>query len=403
MTALCGGGASGPKPDVGNNIIYNAAGLAALLEFSGYGALATLAVILGTLLYDATTLCSTDPPAQPTFTVAELEALFTFQPSTDFTSGLGKLKDLVANILWFQLCQCTSVTTPPLPAPTALPPAAFIGSGTGTACGEFTSGEHQIIGGVAQQHSIIPPTDVTLVFTADFIANSVLLPVGATSVVLTGTLDTSTYTGAGNPASILYQFNNGTALVGGAGGVTFPSAPATRQLTIAVPAGATRVSIFLVKAFTTSYEIDGHAILDCVCPGPGAAAQAGCCPPDPTLVAQLNAIYNLLVGLKPPSVKEDTVHSGLSGNGTIPIGAQCIAIKVDITTDIAGAIIDAGSPSYYFNRGYIVPITLEAPIAATRKLVYNPQVFALPNLTESIGYSLPTGLVIKITELIAGS
>ena len=140
----------------------------------------------------------------------------------------------------------------------------------------------------------------------------------------------------------------------------------------------------------------------------GAALESGCCPPDPTIEAKLNAIFGLVKAIyeglpsSPHSYAEATIHSALTGNGSIVLAATALAIKVDITADTTGFRISPGDPSYYWSRGYIVPITAEAPVRRPVRLVYNPQQYELPALTDSIGYTLPPGITIKITELVAG-
>src|SRR6476619_3120534 len=115
MTALCGGGASGPRPGVAETIIFTAGSLSSLLNNKG-GAWATVAApLLGVLAYSATSLCSTDPPAEPTITTAEYKALLALEPWDDLQSALTKLRDLVTRLLWYDLCECTSTTTPGLP------------------------------------------------------------------------------------------------------------------------------------------------------------------------------------------------------------------------------------------------------------------------------------------------
>jgi hypothetical protein len=123
VTALCGGGPSGPKPGVAELIAISAPMIGSKLNNMG-GLWATLAVgALGLLTYEASELCTTDPPPQPTITAAEYQALLELGPAELFTSALGKLKDLVTIALWFDLCACTSVTTPPPPTNLLQPPA----------------------------------------------------------------------------------------------------------------------------------------------------------------------------------------------------------------------------------------------------------------------------------------
>jgi hypothetical protein len=140
---------------------------------------------------------------------------------------------------------------------------------------------------------------------------------------------------------------------------------------------------------------------------PGQSVQP-CCPPDPTQAAmlaqilqQLQLVYASLPS-HPNSYAEASAHAGLTGDGSIVLVDDAIAIKVAITTDISWGGVAAGDPPFLFDRGYITPFNSEGPIYASNRLTFNPQVFLLPTLTDSIGYSLPPGEIITITELTAG-
>jgi hypothetical protein len=115
----------------------------------------------------------------------------------------------------------------------------------------------------------------------------------------------------------------------------------------------------------------------------------------------VKAIYEGMPS-SPHSYAEGTVHAGLTGNGSVTFVGDAIAVKVAITADTTGFRISSGDPPFYWSRGYIVPITAEAPVRRPVRLVYNPQQYELPALTDSIGYTLPPGLTISITELTAG-
>jgi hypothetical protein len=134
---------------------------------------------------------------------------------------------------------------------------------------------------------------------------------------------------------------------------------------------------------------------------------SGCCD-DSAIIATLqymqtvlNAIYQGLPR-QLNSYADGTVHAGLTGNGTLTlVEAAPLAVRVNITTDLAGGVA-AGAPQYLAGRGYIVPIINAAPVRDFVRLVYNPQMYVLPELTEQVGYTIPSGEVITITELVAG-
>jgi hypothetical protein len=126
-------------------------------------------------------------------------------------------------------------------------------------------------------------------------------------------------------------------------------------------------------------------------------------------MAQLQVIINLLNGLQlgssPPPLSalvETAVHSGLHDGGSILLRGDTIWVKVTITTDNPALPVGAGVPPYLFSRGFIVPIALEGPIRTNVRLVYNPQLYELPPLADSIGYQLGVGIIATLTELRAG-
>jgi hypothetical protein len=183
---------------------------------------------------------------------------------------------------------------------------------------------------------------------------------------------------------------------------------------MAIPANAVYWNAYTISGFggpgvvqSGTWTIDYELKFYCTGASPSTPA-APCCPPDPILLAKLTQIANQLdliysgLSSSPNSYAESTVHAGLSGNGRVTLSQSCLAVKVAITTDIASGGVDIGDPNYLFDRGYIVPITAEAPIAGDSRLVYNPQLTPLPILTEQIGYSLHPGVVISITEIIRG-
>lgn len=417
MTALCGGGASGPKATspaasylIGNsleNVVQAALGVSEVW--------ASLLVFAAAQSIPWDTFCTTDPPSMPTFTVSDIETITT-QPWNIGDPAFGKLVDLIEIGAWYYGCQCNTVVTPAPPAyPTfpngaqqpnnTTPPVPFTGACLKTAAtveltlsaaadADFT----QAWFGATALHTVTPSGGFT-------VSDASTLPAGATSFDCSGSFVNP---GSANTGALYFVWYDSTGTRLNQTHISRASGSPFSFTNLAIPAGSVYVVIEQDSAFgapgticTFSMTLTFHCSAQ---PSPITP----CCPPDPSLLGQLQLIFNMVQGiyqaLPAPlnSFAESTVHAGLSGNGTVPIGAQTIAVKVTITTDIPGAVIDAGSPSYYFNRGYIVPITLEAPIAATRKLVYNPQVFMLPKLTEQVGYSLPVGLVVSITELVPG-
>lgn len=417
MTALCGGGTSSGRSSFGASVSVGVAQLAALLNNVPTPVAFALAGYLGLVAYDLSVFCVTDPPAMPTITAGDWVAALTLSDPVSHAQAIAKFQDMFANLLWPTFCKCDVGSTPAppsLPSPPAnLPtvnPTALPTGPSASPCWDSHQAYSIAPGTSVQRLGAITPesgTPITVTIGgSNFSAYPI--PAGANSAAYTATFSWTGVLSFAQQASLTFYTSAGgvisNVLLGSTGngnGVSFHttfSIPSTAAFWIATCAN---------NGANPALGLDLE--LTFFCAGSSSTAlSTPCCPPDPSETALLQTILQLVTSIYQGlptdlnSFAEATVHSGLSGNGTVPIGAQTIAVKVSITTDIAGAPIDTGSPDYYFSRGYIVPITLEAPIAATRKLVYNPQVFMLPKLTEEVGYSLPVGLVISITELTPG-
>lgn len=165
----------------------------------------------------------------------------------------------------------------------------------------------------------------------------------------------------------------------------------------------------------------------CQCKGPGFYVPPG--PPSPPagfpslpagptcttiqdVCNELQVIYQTLTYLTQslsanpvqPTVTlvDATRHSSLTGAGTLTLRAAAAAVRVEITTDVQAFGEAVGDPTYFYHRGFIVPIILGAPVRGLTQLTYNPQLYVLPPLTEQVGYTLSAGIVADIVELVPG-
>jgi hypothetical protein len=188
---------------------------------------------------------------------------------------------------------------------------------------------------------------------------------------------------------------------------TLTQGPQTRTLT-QLPSTAAFWSLVCGDGFPNQSVVEGYALefsFHCPNSAPGTPL-TDCCPPDPILMAQLQVIINLINGLhlggSPPPLTgllETAAHPGLTGGAALILRADTIAVRVDITTDNPGLPTAPGVPTYLFDRGFVVPIAHEGPIRTQTRLVYNPQLYYLPALADSVGYQLGVGIVATITEL----
>jgi len=132
MTALCGGGSSSPKDGVTLVIDIASSGLIQLLTGNKYQWLARAASFFPLGSISLGTFCASDPPAQPTFTTDEVNAIIGLEFGSTFDSGIAKFVDLVKNLLWYQFCKCDAGPPPTQPAPQTQP------TGSGTAVTSIT-------------------------------------------------------------------------------------------------------------------------------------------------------------------------------------------------------------------------------------------------------------------------
>lgn len=400
MTVLCGGGTSGPKSTspaaaylVGNsleNIVQEVLGLSE--------AWASILVFAAAQSIQSSTFCATDPPTLVWPSASDIQYITTHY--WDLTaSPFQNLYSVIANGIWWTLCQCNTTATPSPPTPPAFPTGApevnppGYGNNFGQPCldqkGSTTVNES---GGTVQLY----PSGVSTV------------PIQSGSTVLKLSLFPTCVSGPCTSAfgtQVRYVDSTGTPHVvfgtSGAFGVT-------NTATVTIPTGATQWDFEQATGSDGSHiKYDWEVIAYCNGTTP-TTPNGPCCPPDPSLIGSIEQLRQLmelvLQSLPTPinSYSEGTVHSTLSGNGTITLSGSPIAIKVDITTDSSHLGQSTADPTFLFDRGYIVPIINEGPIRGETRLTFNPQVYLLPLLTEQIGYSLHPGIVASITELNAG-
>lgn len=419
MPALveCGGGSSSARPGFGTAVAVGVAQIAATLNNVPTPLAVLAAGYIGAVGYQLSTFCNTDPPAMPTIDGGDWAALLTVSDPVGHLAAQQKFQDMLANYFWPLFCQCDSTTTPAQPAlpappadlPTANPPQVPTAPTSGN-CWDATVTWDAAVGdpdGNVLWNKVLWPDNVP----ADSNTSHRVVPTPLPSeIVMTLTVHGS----GGTPVTqvsghIACLAQDGTLLQ------DFLSTPAnspTCTVTVVPPANTHAIhvgsgaSTSAGTAGTGTYDM--NIIMYCSGQSPNTPLSP-CCPPDPSLQASLNTILSLVQaiyeGTPTPltSYADGTAHSTLSGDGTITLAeAKPLAVRVDITTDPSYLGEAAGFTPYLFDRGFIVPVINGAPIRAKNRLVFNPQMFALPALTEEVGYSLSPGVVVSITELTAG-
>lgn len=186
----------------------------------------------------------------------------------------------------------------------------------------------------------------------------------------------------------------------------------TQQIAVPWPATGTRV----ISHVSNTASGDGINAVDgffqIYCNPTNPTVTQPCCPPDPQLQNTLNYIlgveqniYNLVQQLQTgglprlPLYQDSTVHAGLSGAGTITLQTKAVAFRVDVTSNITNWPHNIQVPTYYFSMGFVTSYALTSPIKGWR-LVYQSQDFPLAAECDQIGYTLPAGITVNITELL---
>jgi hypothetical protein len=415
-----GGRARASSPAV--SYLVGAAAVAVAVETLGLSAIwADLIAYAAGQTFSPATGCVAPPPDMPTFTDVDVTNILTSNPIAQPTSW-GKLADLVHIGAWLTFCEClppTLITPPAAPIyPSGGPvlnspgvPGLTVGACWDRAFGINipipTGGTNHVydIGNVmlptgGSTLSVVPFTGSTATaYALQPGANHLELVINPAQTTSHATINLQVWDTSAAQQAIL-QVGYGTLTQG----------PQTRTLT-QLPPNSAFWSLVYGDGHPNQSVIETYALeysFFCSPAGP-AAPLADCCPPDPILMAQLQRIINLLNGLQlgtaPPPLSalvETAVHAGLHDGGSILLAGNTIAVKLTITTDNPSLPIGAGVPPYLFSRGYIVPIALEGPIRTNVRLVYNPQLYFLPDLADSIGYQLGVGIIATLTELRAG-
>lgn len=376
-----------------------------------------LAAAIGVVNFELSTFCTTDPPAMPTFTAQDYFNALGGGGALAQIAAIDKFRDALGNLMWPTLCKCDTVGTPApptlAPPPANLPtyqPPQFPTAPSSSPCWDRSASVNYVVNGqdLWWQPTLFPAAARFSSFWTGSQA-PIALPVPLpNSIRFSGSIDSN---GSATGAQANINFYSATGSIGGGGVGPVVGVGATSSITVPVPATAVyaNVGMFPNGPFASAGQT-AHGELQIFCAGSSATGiSAPCCPPDPALQAELQALRSLVeliydsLPAQLNSYADATVHAGLTGNGTVTlVGPRTLAIRVDITAEPTNLGVDFGHPDFLFDRGYVVPVVNAAPIRAESRLVYNPQMFILPALTEQIGYSLHPGVTISITELIRG-
>lgn len=419
MTAICSGGTSSPKPGVAETVIFSAGALASLLNNKG-GAWATIAApLLGVLSYEATSLCSTDPPTTTQLTSDEYAALLHLSPWDDLQSAIAKLADIATATIWYEMCKCDSVSTPSLPATVLQPPPSVSTPGAvNSPCFSRTiQVQPTVIASVStspipaagwKSTTLFPdlPTIAVPAQTGIAAHNAVNISgLGWTSfgVRVTKLASGAAYCASSTPS---IEFDQWSA-TGSAGVVDVqfnydigsgPKVPSPQITTINTAKPAFDFLLFECGTTPDTFQVDFWAY----CGGtPGAPTTP--CAADPVVLDLLGQLMQLLLLVQRQGVPfgtiDSTVHSGLSGNGSISV-TGLIGAVLELTTIPQWVGSESGSPDVLFEAGWTNWESF-GRFTPRERISASPQLL-LPSLAgvyNALHYSLSPGVVATITEL----
>ncbi len=392
MTAICGGGTSGPQLGTSAVVLVGSGVIAQILTKTGNPWLEFAAALLTLPELVLSSFCSSDPPAVPTFTAAEAKALLNVTFGPDLVSGLSKFSDLVLNGAWQQYCQCTSgalvVPSPSVP-PAGTPIYQAPSPGVATPCHTF-SGTHTIPAGPAtgslESALWFPPAGL----------QPTSLVINGTSVVASGT---------GPAFQLGYFWADG---INGADVMSPTVYPNAGPIHAVIPVNQSYIKDIIGRAYTLSGSAGGTDTLTFTtsyyCNGalPGLVQQS-CCPPDTATQSSLDLILKMVTLIQrqivPFSTVHGAVHAGLSGTGQFAVNG-ILGLGVTATTIPTRAGTIFGDPNQLFDIGWINVGTADG--WGPRQFLSSSPFILAPVAADVtlVGYSIPADVVVTITELV---
>lgn len=418
MTAICGGGTSGPKAGVVETVIFTSASIASILNNKG-GAWATLvAPMLGVIAYQAEQKCLTDPPADPGMTGADYQALLNVTDWAAFSTALGKLATLAEIAIWYEVCECKTITTPAAPtAPFEQPEDVGVASPVGAGpCYQWsgdlvtTYDDFGTSSSSPNNYTIVPfPKPTTHLWTPSFVPGGVtvvprqtawnsvkwkaevLTPYAGQDVRVRTTI--SGVTGLNSDGRFTIGGSGSDLHLPGSGGG--PSViEGTNDWSFS---GWSYLIMYLVHHNVNS-PVTVRWTINAFCGAPSGYSTTPCSP-DPATLALLQQIYQLLTIVQrqhvPFAVVPGLEYLNLSGNGEITFSDPIVRAKVTLTTLPAHYGMAEGSPDAVFDVGRIALGTAEG-YGASRVIASTPFVVEVPSDVTRIGYSLGPGVVARI-------
>lgn len=407
----CNGGNAAPIPGANQTVVMTAAAVESLLVLVGLEPVAlVLAPFIAGTTYDLTNLCNNDPPADPGLTGQDIIDATNFANPLVSIPAIAKARQWFERIYWFYGCACVNGVSPTIPTPSNPGNQFSLNPGIPTAnpqgsCWSASTTLQQIGGGNAILTNLLLPTlPVTNSAGQSFIRGGAIPQPSPQQVNITITNVNENGVNVNSAVSGTWQaFDKDVNTLNTLQTFAGPTPGRTTTVVLQMPTNTALITLAAQDGQTlVVHRIKYDLAIFCGPSGTNSLVTP-CCPPDPLLEIKLNQALGMLQFLIDSTANlplvTSTAHSGLTGSGTITLGAKTVAVQVSITTDNPSLKVGAGSPPYLFDRGYIVPIALMGPIRSEVRLVYTPQLYHLPPLTEQIGYTFLGGITATITEL----
>jgi hypothetical protein len=396
MTARCLGATSSNRPEFGRFIYMAPAQVGALLNNIPTPWAVYFAGTIGSITYDLSTFCSTDPPDDPGMGLTDWVALMNPGTLEASITAQSKFRQWLGHYLWDHFCKCDDGTTPtpytPPTAPTGLPPINDPGTAptypTGTACQTFTHS------GVAHNGD----------------ANTVLgkYPLNGATYATIDFSSPTTHTTSGQFGFDLRWYNAAGTLLSGTlfGGVS--TSGDFTHVVGAAPSGATQFDfVYGPSGALVPSPLTWTAITNLYC-GTTPDAPAGPvptpCPADPFVQIALDQILALVTLIQRQNVPFAYIfgadHGGLSGSGHIDVQGL-LGCKVTLDSIGGGTGTELADPDEVFEAGWITWGNADG--STKREWISHSPFVSLPAAAGQytrIGYTLRAGVSATITELV---
>jgi hypothetical protein len=404
--SICASGASTTKPGVNTTVVVTADYVKSLLP-SGWSWLYDYLPYLQALtIGDVPTFCSLDPPTWSIPTPTDFYNFFTGGYLTQSNVVTTFLNNLTKMYLWYSLCQCTSGSTPTPAAPSSAPanlpainPVGVVTYPTTTPCAIFSTtdtGFH----GVSDWRTEFPVKDT--VFNTVVLGT---LPIGCTTTQIHMSVSSAS-PNPPNPWTLNMSFYGAAGITNSLGGTTLSVASGASG-TVLVPTKAGAVFYYIWAQISGNAGVlYGNTLTigaELYCGGGPGATQSPCCPPDQIatgMLAQILAAVTLTQRQAAPfAYIATTVHAGITGSGTLAVQGL-IGLKIDITTAPGRLGAVAGDPITLYEAGWVNIGTADG--FGPRQFISSDPTLILPisGAATLIGYSIPSDVVVSITELV---